>query len=178
MHMIKQLAASLALSAITIQPALAAPAQCATSAEFHAGVRFVMPVLIDGVTKKCQPTLGAGSYLVTKGPALSQRFAAQAGDESAVTGLVAKLDSKGDLKGLDAAGIKAFATIAVSKGMGDMLKPDTCTTIDKVLTQLDPLPAENTISLVEVIVRQVDADDAKKAAKAGKPAKRVLCPEA
>lgn len=176
--MITKLAASFALAATTIQPVLAAPAQCLTGAEFHASARFVMPILIDGVAKKCQPVLGTGSYLATKGNTLAQRYAAQAGDESTVAGLVAKLDTKGDMKGLDASGLKAFATVAVAKGMGDMLKPDTCTTIDKVLTQLDPLPAENTISLVEVILRQIDSDDAKKAAKSGKPAKRVLCAEA
>ena len=174
--MISRIAASLALAAIVAQPALAAPMQCATSAEFHAGARFVMPILIEGASKKCQPTLGNGSYLVAKGPTLSQRFAALPGDDSTITTLVGKLDTKGDLKGLDAAALKAFATVAVSKGMGDDLKPSICPTIDKVLALLDPMPAENTIGVVEVILRQVDEDNAKKAAKTGKPAKRILCP--
>lgn len=177
--MIKQIAATLALAAITAQPALAAgPSQCLTGAEFHAGVRFVMPILVDGVTKKCVPTLGTGSYLATRGGVLAQRYAAQPGDDAAVTALVAKLDDSGDLKGLDANGLKAFATIAVSKGMGKDITPDTCRTIDQVLVQLDPLPAANTIGLVEVILRKVDDDDARKAAKAGRPAKRILCPAA
>ena len=176
--MIKTLAASLALTAITVQPVLAAPTQCVTGAEFHAGVRFVMPILIVGVAKKCQPKLGNASYLATRGTALAQRYTAQAGDDSAVTGLVAKLDTKGDMKGLDAGALKGFVTVAVAKGLGDDLKPDTCPTIDKALALLDPLPAENTIGLVEVILRQIDADNAKKAARTGKPTKRVLCPEA
>ena len=100
-----------------------------------------------------------------------------AGDDSTITALVAKLDPKGDMKGLDAAALKGFVTVAVAKGMGSDLKPDICQTIDKVLTLLDPLPAENTIGLVEVILRQVDGDNAKKAARTGKPAKRTLCPE-
>ncbi len=175
--MISRIAASLALAAIVVQPALAAPMQCATSAEFHAGARFVMPILIDGASRKCQPALGNGSYLATKGPALSQRFAAMPGDDSSITALVGKLDPKGDLKGLDTAALKAFATVAVSKGMGDDLKPSICPTIDKVLALLDPMPAENTISLVEVILRKVDDDNVSKAAKTGKPAKRILCQE-
>ena len=175
--MISRFAASLALAAVMVQPALAAPGQCVTAAEFHAGARFVMPILIDGAAKKCQPTLGNGSYLATKGAALAQRYASQAGDDDVITALVAKLDPKGDMKGLDAGALKAFATVAVAKGMGDDLKPDVCPTIDKVLTQLDPMPAENTIGLVEVILRQVDADKAKKAAKTGGLAKRMLCPE-
>lgn len=176
--MISRIAGALALVAVTVQPALAAPAQCVTAAEFRAGARFVMPILIEGAAKKCQPTLGNGSYLATKGPALEQRFAAQAGDDGVITALVAKLAPKGEMKGLDAGALKAFATVAVAKGMGDDLKPEICPTIDKVLALLDPMPAENTIGLVEVILRQVDADKAKKAAKTGGPAKRVLCPEA
>ena len=175
--MMSRNAASLALAAMMVQPGLAAPMQCVTDAEFHAGAHFVMPILIDGAAKKCQPTLGNGSYLATKSPALAQRFAAMAGDDSTITALVAKLDPKGDMKGLDAAALKGFVTVAVAKGMGSDLKPDICQTIDKVLTLLDPLPAENTIGLVEVILRQVDGDNAKKAARTGKPAKRTLCPE-
>jgi hypothetical protein len=166
----------LALAAVVVQPALAAPMQCATGAEFHAGARFVMPILIDGATKKCQPLLGSGSYLATKGPALAQRYAALPGDDSTITALVGKLDPKGDMKGLDAAALKGFATVAVAKGMGDDLKPSICPTIDKVLALLDPLPAENTIGLIEVILRQVDDDNVKKAERAGKPPKRILCP--
>lgn len=176
--MISRIAGALALAAVTVQPALAAPNRCVTAAEFHAGARFVMPILIDGAAKKCQPTLGNGSYLATRGPALAQRYASLAGDDGVITALVGKLDPKGDMKGLDAAALKAFATVAVAKGMGDDLKPDICPTIDKVLALLDPMPAENTIGLVEVILRRVDADNARKAAKTGGPAKRVLCPEA
>lgn len=173
--MMSRIAASLALAAIVVQPAMAAPMQCATGAEFHAGARFVMPILIAGAAKKCRPTLGSASYLLAKGPALSQRFAAMPGDDSTITALVVKLDPKGDMKGLDADALKAFATIAVAKGMGDDLKPSICPTIDKVLALLDPMPAENTIGLVEVILRQVDDDNVKKAEKTGKPAKRILC---
>ena len=175
--MIKRIGGALALMAITAQPVLAAPMQCVTGAEFHAGARFVMPILIDGAAKRCKPTLGDGSYLATKGAGLAQRFASKGGDDGAITALVAKIDPKGDMKGLDAADLKGFVTIAVAKGMADDLKPDACKTIDQVLALLDPLPAENAISLVEVILRQVDADNAKKAAKAGKPAKRILCAE-
>ena len=176
--MISRIAGALALAAVTVQPAWAAPNRCFTAAEFHAGARFVMPILIDGAAKKCQPTLGNGSYLATRGPALAQRFASLAGDDGVITALVGKLDPKGDMKGLDAAALKAFATVAVAKGMGDDLKPDICPTIDKVLALLDPMPAQNTIGLVEVILRRVDADNAKKAARTGGPAKRFLCPEA
>ena len=175
--MMSRIAASLALAAVMVQPGLAAPMQCVTGAEFHAGARFVMPILIDGAAKKCQPTLGNGSYLATKSSALAQRFAAMAGDDSTITALVAKLDPKGDMKGLDAAALKGFVTVAVAKGMGSDLKPDICQAIDKVLALLDPLPAKNTIGLVEVILRQVDGDNAKKAARTGKPAKSTLCPE-
>ena len=175
--MLSRIAASLALAAVVVQPALAAPTQCITATEFHAGARFIMPILIDAVAKRCSPTLGDKSYLSTTGSNLVQRYAAQTGDEIAVSSLVGKIDEKHDMKGLDAADLKAFASVAVAKGLGDELKPETCPTIDKVLALLDPMPADNTIGLVEVILRQVDADDAKKAARLGRPAKHLLCPE-
>lgn len=176
--MIRKLAATLAIAAVTVQPALAAgPSQCVTAPEFRAGMRFAMPILVDAVAKKCGPAVGAASYLATKGGALSARYAALPGDDALVTALVGKIDDSGDMKGLDAAALRAFATVAVNKGIGKDLTPDTCKTIDQVLLQLDPLPAANMIGLLEVILRQVDADEARKAAKNGKPAKPILCPQ-
>jgi len=176
--MIKQLAGSLTLAAMTIQPALAAPAGCLTSAELRAGARFVLPILIDGVIKKCTPTLASGSYLAIKGAELSKRYAALPGDDSVVATLVAKMDTKGELADLDPAALRAFATVAVTKGMAKDLKPEICPTIDKALELIDPLPAENTVGLFELVMRQVDADKAKAAVRAGQPVKQLLCPPA
>jgi len=166
---IKQLAASLALVAMTAQPVMAEPAKCLAGPEMRLAARFLMPILIDGVSAKCAPSLGATAYLVSKGPDLAKRYAALPGDDSAIPPIVARLDTKGDLSGMSPDELRVFIKVGLLKAIGKDLTPETCGKVDKVLAILDPLPAENTVALIEFILRQVEAGDAKKAKRLGKP---------
>ena len=175
--MIRQLIAALALSAMVAQPALAQSAPCVTSSELHAGVRFVMPILIGAVAKRCGPTLGSQSYLASHGAALAQRYVAQPGDDEVIASLAAKLDDKAIFAKLNADERKAFVIALVGKGVGDDLKPKTCPKIDQVLALLDPMPADNTIGLLEVLLRTMSDDSARKAAQQGKLTPKLsFCP--
>lgn len=174
--MMKKLAAAAALSAMTIQPVLAAPANCVTSAEVRVAARFLMPILINGVSAKCAPSLGSTSYLVSKGPDLVKRYQALPGDDSQVPAIVTKVDSKGELTGMSADELRVFIKVGLLKAMGKDLTPEICGKVDKVLGILDPLPAENTVALLEFVFREVEAGDAKKALRAGRSFQSKICP--
>ncbi|MBS0253937.1 MAG: hypothetical protein JSS36_01680 [Proteobacteria bacterium] len=174
--MIKQFAAGLAVTALTLQPALAAPAKCISSADLRAGAHFIMPILIDGIATKCAPALGSGSYLVSKGPDLAKRYEALPGDDSVVTSLIARLDNKGEMAGMTPAEARVFLKIGLFKAMGKDLTADICTKVDKVLSLVDPMPAENTVGLVEFFLREEDANKARRAARLGKPFEAKMCP--
>jgi hypothetical protein len=174
--MMNKLAAAVAMLAMTIQPVLAAPAACLTSADMRAAAHFVMPVLINGVTAKCSPSLGAASYLTAKGPDLVKRYEALPGDDSAAIRLIKRFDDKGEIDGMTADELRVFLKVGLAKAMGKDLTPENCRKVDKVLAILDPMPAENTVALVEFIVLQVEAGEAKKAKRLGKPFEAKICP--
>ena len=168
---------AIALTSTIAQPVLAQSAQCINSSELRAGMRFAMPTVIGAVSKQCKPLLPANAYLITKGQALSQRYAAIDGDDALLSTLIAKVDRKGDFKGLDISMLKPLFVGVIGKELATDIKPNSCPLINKVLEQLDPLPAENMINLIEVVMREYDADAARKAAKNGHPDhKAVMCP--
>ncbi len=174
--MINKLAAAVALAAMTSQPVLAAPANCVTGPEVRVAARFLMPILINGVSAKCAASLGNASYLVSKGPELVKRYEALPGDDSQVPAIVAKIDSKGELSGMSTDELRVFIKVGLIKAMGKDLTPEVCGKVDKVLAILDPLPAENTVALVEFAFREVEAGDAKKARRAGRSFESKVCP--
>lgn len=133
--------------------------------------------MIDFFATKCVPELGNGSYLATRREALDQRFAMRPEDQAAFLALVARTNRE-ELKGLDANALRTFASALFTKALEKEFPPDVCGSIDKTLALLDPLPAENMLALWEIALRAVEAEDAKKAEKAGKPAKHIFCPQA
>ena len=176
MMTMRRVVATLALSAMTIQPVMAAPAKCVGSSDLRAAAHFLVPIAVNVVSTKCLPMLGGTSYLATKGPELAKRYEALPGEDSVVTTLVEKFDSKGDMKGMTAEEVLVFIKVGFSKLLGKDLKPEMCRKIDKVLTIFDPLPAENTAALLEFIIREVEAGDARKAMRTGKPFVAKMCP--
>jgi hypothetical protein len=176
--LIKAGVAFVAIAATAAQPVMAQTTPCVTSVELRAGGRFLLPLLIEAADSRCRDTLGDKAYLSTHAGALAQRYAAQSGDDAAVTALVGKIDSKHEMKGLNLAELKAFAVAMVGKGMSTDLKPAACRKIDKVMAVLDPLPADNMISLLEIFIREVSEGNARKAAQRGAPLPKLsLCPE-
>lgn len=174
--MMRQVAATLALAAMTIQPVMAAPATCLRSSDFRAAAHFLVPIAVNVLSTKCMPMLGNTSYLATKGSELAKRYEALPGDDSVVASLVEKFDSKGELKDMTVDELRVFIKVGFAKELSKELKPELCRKIDKVLAIVDPLPAENTAALLEFIIREVEASDAKKAMRSGKPFEAKLCP--
>ena len=174
--MMKKIAACAALAAMTVQPVLAEPAACISSADMRAAAHLMMPILITGVSTKCGPSLPADSYLATKAPDLAKRYEALPGDDSVATRLVKRFDDKGELDGMTPDELRVFLKVGLAKEMGKDLTPETCRKVDKVLAILDPMPAENTVALLELVVRQMEAGDAKKAKRAGRPFEPKICP--
>ena len=175
--MIKQVAGSLALAAMTIQPALAAPAKCISAADFRAAAHYVVPIAVNGVSSKCLPLLSSTSYLATKGADLAKRYEALPGDDSAVAALVERFDTKGELKDMSVDDMRVFIKVGFAKVISKDLNPEMCGKVDKVLALIDPLPAENTTALFEFIMREAEAGEGKRAMRTGKPFQAKMCPQ-
>lgn len=183
MNRMKQAAGIAFLSVFGSQPALAAAEKtCVSRAEMHAGIAYFLPVLIQGVQQKCASDLPANAYLKTRGPALIDSYKALSkADSPELTSLIGKL---GMPPGMPSSATKPMTELVsmmvVAKLQEENMKPDTCSTIDEAMALLDPLPAANMVSLIELIVTKVDQGKTKKAGagKADRPNKLNLCPAA
>lgn len=179
MNRIKQAVGIAFLGVFGSQPALAAAERtCVSRSEMHVGIAYFMPALIEGVQQKCSSTLPADAYLKNRGTALIDSYKALSkADSPELTSLIRKL---GMPSGMPSSATKPMTELVsmmvVSKLQEENIGPDTCATIDEVMALLEPLPAANMVSLIELIVAKVDQSEAKKAEKADRPRKLILCP--
>jgi hypothetical protein len=169
-----QFIAALILSAITAQPAFAAA--CVSQGEVRAGLRFLAPTMIKAVRTKCMPTLGPDAYLTTKGEALISRYQAPDSPPSPeLSSLFKKIFGSDAESTLPDGFVSAVAVGALVEGVQKDLKPTICPDIDQALALIDPLPADNMVGLLELIVTRMAQDDAKKTEKSGRAPKFTLC---
>lgn len=132
-----------------------AQATCLTPREFTALSTYALPSVIAGTGKACATTLPATAFLRRSGADLAQRYSATRG--SAWPEAKAAFLKMTGARDPDAA--RLFATMpdetlqqiadaAVSGIVTGQIKPDSCGTIDRVLTLVAPLPAESTAELI------------------------------
>jgi hypothetical protein len=167
-----RIAAALAAIAVSSGQAFAAPntGTCVTKAEVRAGLAFLLPTLLSGLKTKCVPNLPASSYLAVRGNDLEARFKGTASQNpealrSVMLKVLADKDNTMALPGAQDLMAAAF----VQKMQAD-IKPSVCPKVDAALAQLDPLPSENMIGLLEVAVSAMIADQGSKRGKAPQPA--------
>ncbi|MFC3595329.1 hypothetical protein ACFOON_16990 [Novosphingobium piscinae] len=132
---------------------------CLTPREFTALSTYALPSVISGTSRACATALPAGAFLRQGGTELAQRYAtgkAKAWPE-AKSAFLKMASAK------DAGSARLFATMpddalqqiadaAFAGIVTGQIKPDSCTTIDRVVALLAPLPPENTAELIAVAV--------------------------
>jgi hypothetical protein len=155
--------ATTALIVLLPTQAVATQERCLSRSELRTGIAYVMPALMKGVVGKCAPTLSSDSYLAKDGDALIARYAGQSqGTAEDVQALFAKFGPQAGLSGADGESTAKLVESLVTVGVQSALKPESCADISEAMALLDPLPAANMNSLIELALVKVDESNAKK----------------
>ena len=161
----------------------AAEPPCLTRAEFSGLAAYALPSVMRGANARCEPALGPGAYLSTKGDRLVERYEARKdANWPMAKAAFLKIDGKGTDK---TNGILKLLPDDTQQEMFDQIlealvvqeiPTEQCGTIDEFARLLAPLPAQNMAELLTLIV-----------ALAGKPGKKAggkspigklsLCPD-
>lgn len=151
----------IALIAALPAPLLAQAAEpvCLTPREVTALSTYALPSAIGGVTRNCAATLPASAWLPQNGAALAQRYSsgkAQAWPAARAAFLKMSTATNPEAAQLFAAlpdeSLMPLADAALSGIVAAKVKPETCPAIDRALSLLAPLPAENTAELIALAV--------------------------
>ncbi|MCP9223264.1 hypothetical protein MKP08_10930 [Erythrobacter sp. LQ02-29] len=147
-------------------------------AQVSSAVRYAMPLALDGLYASCASSLPPKAYLLLHRDGLKTRFTkASEGTWSQARGLIMQLmDKKGGedlsfMKNMPDDAMKPFVDAMVTQLVAEEIEPAQCVDIDRVMEQLDPLPAENLANLVGVVV-----DLAMKEEKGPKPLAIPMAP--
>ncbi|HKX78757.1 MAG TPA: hypothetical protein VJM34_09585 [Novosphingobium sp.] len=173
---------TIAAASLAVTPAVAQSAEpCLTPAEFSALAGYAMPSVIAGATKRCAATLNGQSYLGKQGPALATRYAAHKDTSwpmarTAFLKFTSNGDNKADaiLTGLPDTTLQQMLDGVVEGMVAQEIPLKDCSTIDKFVRLLAPLPPENTAELISLAVGLTSASD--KSGKNGKVSKLNICP--
>ena len=145
------------LAAALPAPALAAAAEppCLTAQEFTAVSTFALPGVIRGAALRCSAVLPSGAFLRSQSEDLAKRYSAgrdRAWPEAkaAFFKLGAGMDAQAAslLKSMPDENLKPFVEGAVTSMVGQQLPIDRCSSVDRIVMLLSPLPAESTAEVI------------------------------
>ncbi len=143
-------------------PAIAAPSKpCLAPDEMAAVISAIAPSAVASAARQCRPFLPADAYLTRSAAALAAKLRPGA--------LAAVHTSRGALGRI--AGLQLPAALSDSAIMGmidagaadeiiGQLKPYECAAIDRALSQVDSLPAQNLAALLAALAELGVDDDA------------------
>jgi hypothetical protein len=167
---------ALPAQAATVPPK---PVSCVTARELRAGLAFAMQEAVVALGSKCGPLLSETSYVRSKGRALVSRYADTASNSNDVlNGLIKRLAPELKIADGDPIAMKGIVSTLITAQLGKILSARTCEDVDRTLSLLDPMPAENMIGLVEFAFQKVDESDRRKGRRLGKPERTIICPSA
>lgn len=151
----------LAVVAIAAAPApgLAQAAQpCLTPAEFSSLATYGLPSIIKGVSDRCGPTLRAGGWLPRNGGQLAARYsqakpAAWPGARAAFfkfsgSGGAGGRDLSGAFRNLPDENLQPIVDGLIEGLISQQVPLERCSTIDRVISLVAPLPPQNTAELI------------------------------
>lgn len=151
--------AALALAAVAAATAMApqtAQAQQAnlTGEQVTSMVRFAMPTLLRTTYTTCANTFAANGYMVANREALTAKFSAgsQAHWPKAKAGLQSFAGDEGALFGtMPDEALQPFVLAMIGQMVAKEITPDSCGTIENIMRELDPMPADNVAGLIGAI---------------------------
>lgn len=134
---------------------------CVTQAEAEALVLYVAPDLIRQTGQRCAAVLPAGALLRQPASPMLTKFEAEAQPAwPQARQALLKIAGSQASQVLDSAFAQPFIGSLVAPLVTGNLKDGDCTTVDRALTLLQPLPARNTAALL-VLFAQADAASAR-----------------
>jgi len=151
------LAAAVLATAPGVANAVEAP--CLTPGEFTSLAGYTLPSIINGTTQRCGTTLAPSAYLRTSGKSLSARYAAQKGKHWAgAKAAFLKLSASGNndtgklFRDMPDASLQGILDAMMEGMVSQQIPLERCSTIDRVVGLLSPLPPENTAELIALAV--------------------------
>ena len=143
-----------ALAQSTAKPA----APCLTQGEFTALSTYALPNVIDGASRRCAQSLPESAFLRKQGTALSARYAEKkdAAWPQAKKALFKLSASRGDptgamLRQLPDSSLRPIADVMVEGLVSQEIPLNDCTTVDRFVELLAPLPAANMAGLLTLL---------------------------
>ncbi|MDP1026168.1 hypothetical protein Q5H91_03000 [Sphingomonas sp. KR1UV-12] len=170
----KSLAIPLVALALLAQP-VAAQGRCVTDAQAESLALVALPEIIRETGRVCSARLPAASLIRRADSDLIARYQAAA-DRAwpAAKTAIGQLSDPAVVMLLDSEYARpVIASVVVPQIVGRIDLAD-CGTIDRLVTQLEPLPPRNTASVVVTVLRYLKTDRAR-AGKAAVP-QLPLCP--
>ena len=152
--------ARLALTAALLALPAAATAQtadtrpCITPAQNEAVTAYVMPALATEMARKCAPTLGSDAYLVTNAQRLAQKW--QAGADRAWPTARTVVTKLAGIPLAPGSGGDGFAKMVLAPALAGKIAYEmdaqACAVTDRLLQQIEPLPAKNLASVLALML--------------------------
>lgn len=150
------LALVLAATPVTAQAASAPP--CLTSAEFTALSSYALPSIISGASNRCAAALPADAWLQRNGGQLASRYAesksaAWPGAKAAflkLGGGIGNAEASNLLKTLPDTSLQPMVDALIAGMVGQRLPAERCTSVDRLVRLLSPLPPESTAELIGI----------------------------
>lgn len=152
--MIAQISSRLLAAAALVALPAAAMAQtarpCISPEQNEAVTAYLMPSLATEMARKCAPTLGQSAYLTRNAQRLAQKW--QPAADSAwptASGVVTKL---GNIPLVPGSGGDGFARMVLAPALAGKIAYEmdaqACVMTDRLLQQIEPLPAKNLASVL------------------------------
>lgn len=145
----------------TVYPAIAQAAEppCLSPGEFSALTEYALPSIISGTSQRCNSALGPDAFLRRQGPQLVQRYAerkpaAWPVAKAAFLKLSASTnaDANNLIRTLPDASLQQMLGSLMEGLVGQQVPLDRCTTIDRLVGLLSPLPAQNVAEVIALAV--------------------------
>lgn len=148
---------ALASTALAFTPGLAAAAEppCLTRAEFTSVASYALPSIITGTTQRCATTLPSGAYLRTSGKTLAGRYASQKDKHWAgAKAVFVKASSNANklFGDMPDSSLQPILEAMVEGMISQQIPLDRCTSIDRLVALLSPLPPENLAEAIAIAV--------------------------
>ena len=171
-----RIAAIVAAAAFAFQPALAkaVEAPCITPVQAASLAGYALPSVISGTTKRCSTTLSEKSFLKANGSALAERYASRKTENWPAAKAAFLAMSKGKegadkvFSQLPDSSLREMVDVVLEGMIVQEIPIGECGKIDNVVRLLAPLPPENTVELVALMIGMATADKAK-------PGKLAIC---
>lgn len=148
-----------ALLVLFSSAANAAVPPCLTAGEFTSLATYALPSMISGTSQRCATRLSANAYLRRNGSELVSRYSQRKasswpGAKAAFLKLSASTnnDANNLIRSLPDSSMQPMLDSLMEGMISQRIPLDRCTTIDRAIGLLAPLPAENTAELIALAV--------------------------